>query len=305
MIATDLPSPVRTAQPATAGLTLSQILPGYTDCGPIAEKPDRMNGVYLGNNTVLTRLWSGHMMIVYTGDMIVMPHLINIGINEPHVTRTMVSLIRPGDVVVDAGANVGYFSVLAGWRAYPGGQVWSFEPNPHVFRIMRSNMHNSGYADIAHTRKLALSDHRGTAPLRIFEGYEATATIREVSEEFLRHTAIETGYDSYAVDVGVDTLDAQMAEVAKIDVMKIDVEGHEPAMIRGAVEILARSPNVKIVMEFVPPVMGAETSRALVALLRRHGFTVYVIEPDGTFTLYDDDERLLALAFADLLLFKR
>jgi GTP-binding protein len=60
----------------------------------------------------MTRIWSGHMMMVHTDDMIVAPHLVNIGINEPHNTRILVSLIKPGDVFVDVGANVGYFSVL-------------------------------------------------------------------------------------------------------------------------------------------------------------------------------------------------
>lgn len=285
--------------------TLAEILPDYADYGPIPEKAEKMAGVYLGNNTVLTKMWSGHMMMVYTGDMIVMPHLINIGVNEPHVTRTLVSLIRPGDVVVDVGANVGYFSVLAGWQAYPDGQVWSFEPSPNVFATMRSNIHNNGYSGMAKTRKMALSDRRGSASLRIFKGYEATSTIREVSDAFVKHTEIETGHESYLVDVGMDTLDAQMEDVPKIDVMKIDVEGHEPAMIRGAVEILSRSPNVKIVMEFVPSIMGAEQSKLLVILLRELGFAIYVIEHDSTFTLQESDAILLAMSFADLLLFRR
>ncbi len=284
--------------------TLAQILPHYADHGPVPQKPDKMSGVYLGNNTVLTRIWSGHMMLVYSGDMIVMPHLINIGMNEPHVTRTLVSLTRPGDVFVDVGANVGYFSVLAGWRTYPDGQVWSFEPNPNIFPLMRSNLHNNGYSGIARTRKLALSEQAGSSSLRIFKGYEATSTIRDVSDAFVRHTAAETGYDSYTVEVDVDTLDAQMADVPGIDVMKIDIEGHEPAMIRGAIKLLARSPSVKIVMEFVPPVLGLGPSSELARLLRSLGFAIYVIEHDGTYTRHDNDERLVALDFADLLLFR-
>jgi FkbM family methyltransferase len=285
--------------------TLAEILPEYHDYGPIPEKAEKMSGVYLGNNVVLTRIWSEQMMMVYTGDMIVMPHLINIGMNEPHVTRTLVSLTRPGDVFVDVGANIGYYSVLAGWRTYPGGQIWSFEPSPNIFTTMRSNIHNNGFTGFAHTRKIALSDHRGSTSLRIFKGYEATSTIRDVPDGFVRHTEVETGHESYLVDVEIDTLDSQMADVPKIDVMKIDIEGHEPEMMRGAVKILSRSPTIKIVMEYVPPIMGAEPTRLLLELLRELGFSIYVIEQHGTFTLHENNETLLNLSFADLLLFRQ
>lgn len=286
-------------------LTLPEILPGCADYGPIPEKTDRMAAVYLGENTVLTRLWSGHAMIVYTGDMIVMPHLINLGVNEPHVTRTLISLIRPGDRFVDAGANIGYFSILAGWRVYPGGEVWSFEPNPNIYPILASNITNNGFEHCTQRRKLALSDRTGAADLRIFKGYEATSTIRALSDEFVTHTRNETGRDSYAVDVAVDTLDAQMAAVPAIDLMKIDVEGHELSVIRGAVDILRRSPTVKVVMEFVPPILGAGPAAELIALVRSLGFSIYRIEHDGTFTAQNDDHALAATEFADLLLIRQ
>lgn len=285
--------------------TLSEILPGYVDFGPIPEKLDRMAAVYLGEQTVLTRLWSGHAMIVYTGDMIVMPHLINLGMNEPHVTRTLMSLTRPGDRFVDAGANVGYFSILAGWRVFPGGEIWSFEPNPNIYPILASNITNNGFEHATQRRKLALSDHQGVSQLRVFKGYEATSTIRDVSDEFIAHTRKETGRDSYLVDVEVDTLDAQMAAVPAIDLMKIDVEGHELSVIRGAVEILARSQNVKVVMEFVPPILGTRSATDLVNLIRSLGFSIYRIEHDGTFTLESHDDALVTTDFADLLLVKQ
>ncbi|MES2493524.1 MAG: FkbM family methyltransferase [Pseudomonadota bacterium] len=288
-----------------AKYTLSEILPDYTDFGPISAKADALCGVYLGSNTVLTKIWSGHLMTVYTGDVIVTPHLINIGINEPHVTRTLVSLIRPGDVFVDVGANVGYFSVLGAWQSYPGGKVWAFEPNPNVYSILHGNMNTSGYSPLAKCRQIALSDRPGSASLRVFKGFEATSTIRDVPQQFIDHTREETGQESYLVDVEINTLDAEMRDVPEIDVMKIDVEGHEPSMIRGATEILSRSKTVKVVMEFVPPIMGDEQTGRLIQDLRQMGFAIYTIEHDFTFILQDDDRRLAAIPFADLLLIKR
>lgn len=283
-------------------LALRDIVTGAQDFGPIPEKADRMSAVYMGQDRVMTRLWSGHRFLASTRDMIVTPHLIDLGVNEPHVTRTLMSLIGPGDVVVDVGANVGYYSVLAGWRAHPDGQVWSFEPNPRAFALLSDNMTMTGHAAMARRWPVALSDRAGTAALRIFPGYEATSTIRAVPEAFVSHTERETGRVSHVIDVELLRLDDAMRDVPAINVMKIDAEGHEPAIIAGAQEILRRSRTVKIVMEFVPPIMDAGDTRGMLRTIRDTGFSIYRIEHDSSFTAQPDDDALMAIPFSDLLL---
>lgn len=281
---------------------LADIAPDAQDYGPIPEKTDRMSGVYMGNGVVLTTIWTGHIFMVSTSDMIVMPHLIRIGINEPHNTRTIVSLVKAGDVFVDIGANVGYFSLLAAWRSYPGGQIWSFEPNPKVYPLLSDNLHNNGFGNLARRHCLAISDQSGVASLRIFPGYEATSTLRELSPQFVEHTERETGRLSHTIAIEVVKLDDVMRDVPEIHVMKIDAEGHEPSVIRGAEQILRRSPNVKIVMEFVPPIMKEAEAADTLRLIRGMGFSIFSIEIDGTFTPRPSDVELLQIPFADLLL---
>ncbi|WP_448657613.1 FkbM family methyltransferase [Sphingomonas sp. CJ99] len=283
-------------------LALTDIVPDAMEHGPINAKADRLSGVYLGNQVVLTRLWTGHPFMVSTNDMIVAPHLINLGINEPHNSRTLVSLVRQGDVVVDIGANVGYFSILAGWRAYPDGQLWAFEPNPAVFRILSDNITSNAMQWMARRHRVALSDRTGTAALRIFPGYEATSTIRDVPDDFLAHTEAETGRPSHTIDVPMARLDDVMRDVPEIHVLKIDAEGHEPAVIRGAEQLLRRSPSVKIIMEFVPHIMGTNEARSLLQLLRTIGFRIYRIEADEGYTAQDSDDALIGAPFSDLLL---
>lgn len=261
-----------------------------------------MSGVYFGNRVLMTKLWSGHMMLVHTDDMIVAPHLVNIGINEPHNTRILTSLIKPGDVFVDVGANVGYFSVLGAWRAYPGGQVWSFEPNPELFAILSDNMTVNGYAEMARRWPAAASDRAGKTELRIFPGYVATSTVRDVPEDYLRFTERETGRKSHVIDIDVVRLDDAMRDVPRIDVMKIDVEGHELHVLRGAQEIISRSPELKIVMEFNPSMLSRDGARSLIRLTRSLGFEIFAIEHDATLTPLSDDEAMLDAAFLDLLL---
>jgi FkbM family methyltransferase len=283
-------------------LRLEDVDPSLADYGEIPKKSPTMSGVYFGNGVLMTNIWSGHMLMVDTNDMIVAPHLVNIGMNEPHNTRILVSLIKPGDVFVDVGANVGYFSVLGAWRAYPGGQVWSFEPNPKVFPILSDNLTINGYADMAHRWPVALSDGEGKASLRVFPGYVATSTVRDVPEDYIRFTERETGRSSHLVEVELEQLDRAMRDVPEIHVMKIDVEGHEFSVIRGAQEIIRRSPRLKIVMEFNPSMLGPDNARGLIELARDLGFDIYSIEHDASLTRLDDNQALLAADFLDLLL---
>lgn len=283
-------------------LTLSDVIPGAVDFGPIAEKPDQMSGCYIGQGVVMTRLWSGHGMFVTGGDMIVTPHLIRIGVNEPHNSRVLCSLIGPGSVVVDVGANVGYFTILAAWRAWPDGKVWAFEPNPSSYRLLADNITANGFPAIVERRQLALSDRSGAAALQVFPGYEATATIRDVPDAFMELTRRETGRESHQLEVATIRLDEAMADVPEVHVMKIDAEGHEPAVLRGAMALVRRSPRLAIVMEFVPAILDATDARAMLSAMREEGFAIYRILPDATLEPQSDDEALMAVPFSDLLL---
>lgn len=289
----------RVAQP------FASVIGGASDFGAIPRKADQMSGVYMGNDVVMTRLWSDHSFLASTRDMIVTPNLINIGMVEPHNSRLIVSLIGPGDVVVDIGANTGYYSVLGAWRAFPRGQIWSFEPNPAAYALLSDNLHNNGFGTIAHRHRVALSNRQGEATLRVFPGYEATSTIRDVSRAFVDHTERETGRPSHEVVVPVDTLDNIMRDCPAIDFIKIDAEGHEPEIIDGAQQILARSKNLKMLMEFVPPILDDGKARAMLAMLRAIGLTIYRFDNDANLTRYDDDDALMRFDFSDLFLTRR
>lgn len=280
---------------------LPDLVPGTEEFPAPTLKTDPFGGTYLGDGVVITRLWTRHLMKTSAGDTNVTPFLLGHGFNEPQNTRILLSLIRPGSVFVDAGANIGYFSVLGAWRAWPDGQIWSFEPHPRLFPLLSDNLTMNGFAGIAHRHRLALSDRAGTATLRVFEGYEATSTIRPVSEAFLSHTARETGRPSHTIEVETACLDQVMRAVPAIDVMKLDIEGHEPAMMRGAREIIARSPNLRIVSEFVPGIMDPAEALGHLALLREWGFSVFRIGEDAALTPCPDDRALLGMGFSDLL----
>lgn len=285
-------------------IRITDLLPDIIELPAPYPKTEGFSGIYLGKDAVMTRIWTGHLLKLLGGEMIVTPHLLNVGFNEPHVTRMLTSLIQPGDTFVDVGANIGYYSVLGAFRAWPDGRVWTFEPQLRAYQLHSDNLMMNGFDVIAERHRLALSDRDGVAEMRVFEDYEATATLHEMPSDYVENTERQTGRASQTIEVPVARLDDIMRDVPRIDVMKIDAEGHEPAIIRGAREILTRSPAIKIVMEFVPTTTGFTEAAAHLALLRELGFSIWVIEHDGTLSPQSDDAALLQIPFADLLLLK-
>lgn len=286
-------------------LRLSDLFPDFSEAPALQRKDDPFAGSYLGDGVFLTKLWSRHLVKLLARDTIVAPHIIELGYIEPHISRLLVSLTQPGDVFVDVGANIGYYSVLGGWRAWPGGEIWAFEPHPRLFPLLSDNLVINGYAAIAHRHRVALSDKTGAAPLRTFEGYEATSTIRTLSPAFVQEADRQTGKTSRMLEVELARLDDVMRDVPEIHVLKIDAEGHEPAIVRGAQEILARSRQLKIVMEFVPPIMARDEALAHLQLLRDLGFSIFRLDSDGHLTPQRDDNALIQIEFSDLFLTRR
>lgn len=184
----------------------------------------------------------------------------------------------PGDIVVDAGANVGVYAL--GLASDPGCRVAAFEPAPATFRRLRANLAATDTDDRVSAHRIGLSDEDGTATfyrssypeLSSFERGNASRWEAEARE---------------AVEVPVRRLDGLVADgtVPPPDFLKVDVEGHALPLLRGARETLTRHRPAAVVE--VHPVSGGDEGRdrgangredAVRALFRDCG---YAVEADG------------------------
>ncbi|MGW5352154.1 FkbM family methyltransferase [Streptomyces sp. NPDC004031] len=171
-------------------------------------------------------------LAVVEGDRSTDGTLFTEGVYEPQETALLRTLFAPGMRVLDAGANVGYFSLLAARHIGPAGVVHAFEPEPVNFRVLRRNVTASGYGNIE-TWACALSDRSGTQAL-----YLSRSNLGRHSFAFSNVPA--TGA---AVDVPTRTLDAFAADLLDDGppiLLKIDVEGAEGRVLDGAADLLAR-----------------------------------------------------------------
>jgi FkbM family methyltransferase len=155
------------------------------------------------------------------------------GVHELAITETLWRLAEPGDAALDIGANIGYFTALLGHRC---ARVRAFEPHPVLRDALEVNVDSWPHEVTVDPR--AVSDHPGAANLSIppaFGFTEGVATL-EASPDALESYAIETTTLDDVVD-------------APIGIAKIDVEGHEPAVIAGGEHTLTSGLIRDIVFE--------------------------------------------------------
>jgi len=177
-------------------------------------------------------------------DMGVSARLITLGGREPVETDLFRSLITKGSVVVDIGANVGYYTLLASDLVGDCGTVVAFEPTPANVALLHKSIEANGYKNVT-VVAMAVSNRSGTAKLLLGRNSECN-----------RITPADE--DGASIRVETVTLDEYFAPFGmRVDLIKIDAEGAEMAILEGARELLARNPDLIILTEYNPKLMRA------------------------------------------------
>lgn len=180
---------------------------------------------------------------------------IYVGLHEFSEMAFVLHFLRPQDVFYDIGANVGTYSVLA--SGVVGATTFAFEPDAQNLAFLKRNISLNALESRVTPMDCALSDRPG-------EG-RFTA-----SADTIGHVVDGAGGEGGTVSVRLETVD-RFARRAQPALMKIDVEGHEEKVLRGAAQALA-SPELKAIE--IETVDGA-----IRALLESHGFRQHSYDP--------------------------
>jgi FkbM family methyltransferase len=221
---------------------------------------------------------SGHKIFVPPGDLGVVPPIAVYGIWEPQVEAVLRRLVKPGDIVVEVGANVGYHTLVLAERVGRAGQVHSFEPHPRLLPLLRATLAFNG----ALGRRVTLHACAALdAPGRV--GFAAAQ--EQVGSGHPQVLGLSAAYDEvYAERFEVEAvrIDDRLADVPSIDLLRMDAEGSEGLALHGAAALIARSPRLRIVTEWSPAMLAARTSPAdLAAWLGGQGFRAWTIARSG------------------------
>ncbi len=226
---------------------------------------------YLGDNRALARTHRGHGIYLDTRDHSLAPHIARSGVWEWDVERVASRLARPGQSVVEVGANVGYHTLVMAQAIGPLGRLRAFEAHPRLAALLRGTLELNGFQDRVAVHACAAMDMAGEIEFALDPDYLGSG-----------HWALPGGLARYSQQftVPATTLDAACGEDPPLDLLRMDAEGSEPQVLRGASALLARSPAVRILCEWSPPMMRPRADLgALVAWLAEDGFLFWRIEP--------------------------
>ena len=175
-------------------------------------------------------------------------------------------LLKPGMTVVDAGAHVGLYSVLAARGVGPAGVVIALEPDLYNLAALRVNVDRADASNVEVVAE-ALADGAGTA--RFYETRSTIGSSLIERDEAKARSVRTTSIDLLLQGRDPDTL-----------LVKLNIEGAEPLALAGMRDVLARVDPVAILVEVNPPLVEAagEDVGTLVADLRAQGFAVEYVD---------------------------
>jgi FkbM family methyltransferase len=202
---------------------------------------------------------------------------------EPNETKYFASKLRPGAVVLDIGANIGWFSMVAAKHIGTAGRVHAFEPRPETARMLKRTVVDNHLQSVIQVHEQALSDSSGELNLVWAKGTD------NPGGSFLLGSpdAKFSGHETARVKVGV--LDEVLPDIAP-DIVKIDVEGAEPKTLGGARNALSRK-KPPILSELLPEQLQRVSGRSAAQYIQQMkslGYACYLLE-DGRPTRRLDD----------------
>lgn len=236
----------------------------------------------------------GDGKLIFNKEDPVMTGWVSFGSFEPETVKLFRQSLKKDMVIVDIGANIGYYSVIASNRVGPNGKVFAYEPDNDNFAFLNKNIEINKLTNTIPIMT-ALSDSIGERDLYIGD---KKCTTHAFSDN------MGTGVKKI---VHTDTLDNSLQKYGSpiVDIIKIDIEGAEILAIEGMKNTIAKSHNLILFTEFYPKAMRRLGKRPVEYLKRLHslGFSLYVINEnlggltkindfDGFTSGFSDDESV-------------
>jgi FkbM family methyltransferase len=217
----------------------------------------------------------GHPMYIFNE-----PHFLSFYLDEtyePYTTRLFKNALTVGGTVLDVGANIGCFALIAGRRVGPQGKVYAFEPGPENFGLLERNIRLNGLENIIAIRK-AVGNGSKTIQFRLAE--------RSDHHSIFVPPMVAT---KEVISVESTTIDETL-QGKPVDVIKMDIEGNELSALEGMQETIRRSEALTLFVELNPVCLRQAGVRPgdLVERLTVLGFRLFAIA--------EEDRRLTPVA---------
>jgi len=185
------------------------------------------------------------------------------GVWEPFGTEVFKKQIKEGDIVLDIGAGIGYFTLIAARSVGNTGKVYAFEPEPTNYSIVEKNIQLNRYHNVI-LIQMAVSNKNGKCKFYLDK------------KDLGKHSLFGNGKDF--IEIRTTRLDDYFKD-EKIDFIKMDIQGAEWLALKGMVSILKRNKNIKIYTELDPASLRKSDTepQKYMKMLMDFGFNLYEI----------------------------
>jgi FkbM family methyltransferase len=194
------------------------------------------------------------------------------GLWEPYETQLLLKILNPGNVLIDVGANLGYYTVIGSTQVGPSGKVFAFEPEPQNFELLQKNCHLNSL-DNVQLHHAALSDTNGSGYIYLNESNLGDHQVYDAGEDRERR--------KIQMMVGSELLATQ---TDRADLIKIDTQGAEYHVLKGLEALILQSlPELHIIVEFWPAGLGraGASGSDLLEVLVGYGLPMQIIDHIG------------------------
>lgn len=245
---------------------LTRRYPFYSGCGSFANRALIQNLAGTGTDSVWSHVPGGKVLsplndyvgraAFYVGDL------------DRKITWICAQIVRPGDTVLDIGANIGvvtlWLSVLVGEH----GKVHAFEPNPKLQKILATTLEHNQVINVD-LYPIALGSEQGLLELRIPKDNSGQGSL-------IHHRNL-TDCDVFKVSVCPLSTIVTEAGIKSIRLIKIDVESFEAEVLQGAEEVLRSLRPDAIVFELNEKFEGSIRDQPVIKILRDFGYGFFSI----------------------------
>jgi FkbM family methyltransferase len=224
----------------------------------------------------------GHRILLDERELFMTLHILEHGEWETHVRNQLRTLLRPGCIFIDVGANIGLHSIFASSLVGKTGSVYSFEPHPRINSLLRQNLEINGLLDKVTVSSSAISDQTGAdVDFEYFDNHPGMSGLK------VAQWIIEKNHGSTTnIKVNTTTLDCFVEQNdLSPSLIKIDTEGHEYKVLLGCVKIIKNHPSCVFLMEYekkmAQAVIGEEVPLLMTQFLTENNISAFRIEQDA------------------------
>ena len=224
-------------------------------------------GIYTVSKNIVKKEIDGHIIYFNTSDKTYLEPFSHNQLYEEDVSTILNKLLKKGMNVINIGASIGYFTLLAARQVGPKGKVFAFEPFPGSVKLLEKNVDANGYKNVE-TVQMAVSNKTGSSSLFL-------------KPDTTQHFVSNSKQDYKKIKIAVTTIDNYLKEKnLKMDFVIMDAEGHENYILDGMRKTIEKNPHLEIITEFNPYTLeiAGTTGKDFLNKIEKLGFSLHIID---------------------------